>query len=251
MVVYFCICYFLYGILIGSFLNVCIYRIPLGKTVVTFPSSCMSCGTKIKPYDLIPIVSYFLIKGRCRSCGLKISPQYPIVEMLNGVLYILIYIQYGFTFISVIYCLFLSALIVLTFIDIKYQLVPPPVNFFILILAVAVVVSDYTHIVNHIIGFFIISVPLYIVALLYKGGMGGGDIKLFAVCGALLGIKLILVAFFITIVCASLFGIVLMCFNKKKNLKSALPLVPFITIGCFSAVLYGTELAAFYLGLMF
>lgn len=241
--------YFLYGIIIGSFLNVCIFRIPANESIVTVPSNCPKCKTRIKPYDLIPIVSFIILGGKCRSCSEKISPVYPFIELLNGLLYLIIYAVYGFGLTSVTYCLFVSALLVLSAIDINHRIVPPQINLFILIIAVPL--SIYQGWLGHAIGFFAVSLPLFIVALISKGGMGGGDVKLFAAAGALLGLKLVLTAFFITCLTASVFGIGLIIFNRNKNLKSQIPLVPFIALGCFASIMWGDALASWYLGLLY
>ena len=114
---------FIVGTLIGSFLNVCIYRLPEGKSVVSPPSACSSCGHRLGFLDLIPIFSYVFNGGKCRHCGAKYSAQYPLIELLNGILYLIVFYKYGITWISVMHCLTLSLLIVVFLIDLRYKII--------------------------------------------------------------------------------------------------------------------------------
>ena len=143
---------FLFGIIIGSFLNVCIYRIPRGETVVTTPSHCMACGHKLSWFELVPLFSYIFLKGRCRKCKSLISPQYPIVEGINGLLYLLVFFINGFTIESVMFSLFTSALLVLTVIDWRTYEITIGINIFILVLGCLRVVMD----LNHLLGYLIV-----------------------------------------------------------------------------------------------
>ncbi len=115
---------FIYGLLIGSFLNVCIYRIPREESII-FPSShCPNCGTSLKWYDLVPVLSYIFQKGKCRYCGGEISQQYPIVELLNAIMYLFIYLQFGFTLEFLFYAIIFSILIIITVIDLQHMIIP-------------------------------------------------------------------------------------------------------------------------------
>lgn len=134
---------FIYGIVIGSFLNVCIYRIPNGSSIVFGHSHCMKCNKKIKWYDLIPVFSFLLLRGRCRYCKAKISIQYPIIELLNGILYILVFYILGWSWISVLYSFIVSALIVLSVIDYRTNTINLCINIFIFIMGVIVVLVKY------------------------------------------------------------------------------------------------------------
>ena len=150
---------FLYGIVIGSFLNVCIFRIPKKENIVQ-SSHCMSCGRKLGWRDMVPVFSYIMLRGRCRQCGAKISIQYPLIEALNGVLYVIVFMANGFTFSSVLYCLMTSALIVITVIDERTFRIPVTFNLFIGLLGIIMTVYDYQHIVSHLIGAFCVSLFL-------------------------------------------------------------------------------------------
>lgn len=249
--VYYAIVYFIMGVLIGSFLNVCIFRIPLNQTVVTTPSHCMSCNHKLAWYDLFPLFSWLFLGGKCRYCKAKISAQYPLVEFLNGILYLSVYLVLkpaGVETIaySIIYCMFFSALLVLSFIDLKHRTVPVKINIFILILAIPILILDRANWLSHLIGFFSISVPLLIIALV-SNGMGGGDIKLFAVCGLLLGWQKTIVSLAAASISGSIIGIlILLLYKPKDGRKTRIPFVPFIALGMLISTLFGDAIINWY-----
>ena len=141
---------FIFGITIGSFLNVCIYRIPLHQSIVTVSSHCMTCGRKLKWYDMVPVFSWLLLGGKCRSCKSKISLQYPVIELLNGILYVVICLVNGMDLFSLIYCLMTSALLTLSLIDWRTYEIPPGINGFLFILGVAAAVLDRGNLLSHL-----------------------------------------------------------------------------------------------------
>ena len=176
---------FAFGIVIGSFLNVCIYRIPQHETVVTERSHCMKCGYQLAWYDMVPVFSWLFLRGRCRKCKAPISPQYPIVEALNGIMYVIIFAVNGLEISSIIYCLLTSALIVLSVIDWRTYEIPFGINIFILVLGILHVFIDHDNWSEYVIGFFCVSVFLEILLLLSGGrAIGGGDVKLMACAGS-------------------------------------------------------------------
>ena len=236
---------FLFGITIGSFLNVCIYRIPRGETVVTTPSHCMTCGHKLSWFELIPLFSYIFLGGRCRSCKSHISPQYPIIEGLNGFLYVLVFAVNGLNVISIIYALFTSALIVLTVIDWRTYEIPISINIFILVLGCLKVVLDFNNFLDYLIGFFIVSGFLLVLYMITKGrAIGGGDIKLMAVAGLLLGWQLIVLAFLIGCVLGSILHLIRM---KVSGADRMLAMGPYLSAGLFIAMLWGNSFINWYL----
>jgi Type II secretory pathway, prepilin signal peptidase PulO and related peptidases len=236
---------FLYGIVIGSFLNVCILRIPAGESIVTGRSHCDNCKTKIKWYDLIPVLSYFLLRGKCRNCKAKISIQYPMIEALNGILYVLVFYCKGVCILSAVYCLAISALLVLSMIDLRTHTIPFGINLFIFFLGVIRLLLDYQHFSVYLIGFFAVSGFLYLIYLVTRGkGMGGGDIKLMAAVGLLLGWKLIMLAFFLGCILASIIHPIRM---KVKKQGKVLAFGPYLSAGIIIAVLYGDKLIEWYL----
>ena len=164
----FAIIFFIFGILIGSFLNVCIYRIPKGEDIVFERSHCMNCGYQLSIKDLVPLLSYILLKGRCRNCKTKLSIQYPFIEALNGVLYLVIFLIIGFNYLAVIYCLLASALLTLSVIDLKTYEIPFGINVFILALGLVRLAFEWPDYLPYVIGFFAVSVFLEIILILSK-----------------------------------------------------------------------------------
>lgn len=241
---------FLYGIILGSFMNVLIYRIPLKENIATHRSHCMTCGAKIEWYDLIPLVSYiFVLHGKCRKCGAKISIQYPLIEALNGTGYVLIFALNGFSYESILYCLLFSVLTVIAVIDWRTYEIPASLNICILVLAVVRVCLDLSNIRSYIIGFFAVSVILAAIYYATKGrGIGGGDVKLMAVAGLFLGWKKILLALALGSIIGSIIHIVLM---KTCNKDRVLAFGPYLSAGIVIAMLFGDQMIAWYLGLFF
>lgn len=238
---------FLFGIAVGSFMNVCILRIPAHESIVTGPSHCPRCGKKLKWYELIPIFSFLALRGRCSNCKLPISAQYPIIEAVNGILWLLIFYVLGFSPYAVLACLMVSALFVLSVIDVRTREIPQGINVFILVLAITAALIDRQNFTSHIIGFFSISVPLYLILIITRGkGIGGGDIKLMAVCGLFLGWKLVVLAFFIGCLAASIIHLFLMAAKKADR---SLSFGPYLSAGIFLALLWGNLIIDCYLSL--
>ncbi len=235
---------FLYGIVIGSFLNVCILRIPAGESIVTGRSHCDECGNRLSWYDLIPILSYLFLRGRCRNCKTKISIQYPLIEALNGIFFVLVFCIKGFIIVSIVYCLAISALIVLSVIDLRTNTIPFGINIFIFCLGMIRMAFDYRHFYDYLIGFFAVSAFLYLLYLVTKGkGMGGGDIKLMAAAGLLVGWKLILLSFFLGCIYGSVIHPLRMKFGKQGKV---LAFGPYLSAGIVTAMLMGDELIQWY-----
>lgn len=245
--IFFSIIIFLYGIIIGSFLNVCIYRIPKKENIVTTRSHCMSCGYQLRWYDLIPLFSWLALGGRCRKCKAKISVQYPLIEALNGVLYLIVFLCYGVSIETLLYCLMASALLALSVIDFRTFEIPLGFNVFIAVLGLVRVLTDLTNWQEYAVGFFAVSVVLYIIYVLTKGrGIGGGDIKLMAVSGLLLGWKCNILAFLLGCIIGSVIHLLRMRFTKAERV---LALGPYLSIGIYISALWGTRLIDWYLSL--
>ena len=235
---------FLFGIVIGSFLNVCIYRIPKKENIVKIRSHCMECNYQLRWYDLVPLFSYIFIGGRCRKCKTKLSLQYPLIEGLNGLLYVLVVAICGLTIESLLYCLMFSALLTLSVIDFRTFEIPLEINLFILTLGLIRVALDYKNFPNYLIGFLSVSGFLYILFLITKGrGIGGGDIKLMAVSGLLLGWKLNILAFALGCIIGSVIHIIRMKVTKTDHV---LALGPYLSIGIMIATLWGNDLLQWY-----
>lgn len=195
-----------FGLAVGSFLNVCIYRIPKGTFFTEKHSYCPKCGQPLKWYDMVPVFSWIFLGGKCRNCKEKISARYPIVESLNAVLWTLSAYFIGLNANAFIYDALFSALIVMTFIDIDTKEIPNGIVVFIIILSIPLFFTAKDVVWWHrLVGAVVISVPLYVIALV-TGGIGGGDIKLYFALGLVLGLYPTLVSAFIAIVSAGLIG---------------------------------------------
>ncbi|HWR57269.1 MAG TPA: prepilin peptidase [Thermodesulfovibrionales bacterium] len=244
----------LFGAIVGSFLNVCIYRLPKGLSVVFPLSHCPSCSTPIKPYDNIPIISYLLLGGKCRHCREKISPRYLFVEVLNSLMYILVIWRFGFGWHTPVFFAFCSAMIVITFIDLDVQIIPDAITLpgicIGLIAGSLILPNPFER--SSLLGFRDASIGMvsggglfYLIAVLSRGGMGGGDIKMMAMIGAFAGWKSVLLTTFAGSLVGSIVGIVLMVFTGKGR-KTKIPFGPFLALGAIMSLFYGQEIATYY-----
>lgn len=246
---------FIFGICIGSFLNVCIYRLPLAKSIVYPPSSCPECREPIRFYDNIPVVSYILLKGRCRFCATKISVRYPLVELLSGLFAVSVYLKFGLTLEALITYCFMASLIIIIYIDIDHFIIPDCITLpGILIGFLASFFADGMTYKDSGLGILIGGGTLWMVAfgyqlLMKKEGMGGGDIKLLAMIGAFIGWKGVLLTIFLASVIGTVANVPGMLMSKKFfNYK--LPFGPFIAIGAMIDVFFGDPIVSFYLNTM-
>lgn len=238
---------FLFGITIGSFLNVCIYRIPKKEDIVLERSHCMSCGNVLKWYELIPLFSFLMQGGKCRHCKTKLSPQYPLIEFINGLLYVWVFLVKGFSVTSILFCICASALIVIGIIDWRTYEIPIGCNILIGILGIVRVILDLAHWYDYVIGFFVVSGLFYAILLATKGrGMGGGDVKLMAAAGLLLGWKSILLSLMIGSIAGSVIHLTLM---KIQGRDRVLAFGPYLALGIFISMLYGEQIIAWYLNM--
>lgn len=239
---------FLYGILIGSFLNVLIFRVPQKENFVTVRSHCMSCGYQLRWYDLIPLVSYLILGGRCRKCRTKLSVQYPLIEGLNGALYLVVFARYGLSIDSLVYSLLFSALLALSVIDFRTYEIPMGFNYFILALGLIRVLTDWENWLEYVIGLFAVSMIILVLYCVSKGQwIGGGDMKLMAAAGLLLGWKCILLAFVLGCVIGSVIHLTRMAVSKVGHM---LAFGPYLALGIAISALWGQEMAAWYVGML-
>lgn len=236
---------FLYGIVIGSFLNVVIYRAPKKENMVTTRSHCMSCGYQLTWYDLIPLFSWLALGGKCRKCKARISVQYPLIEGLNGVLYLVVFARYGVSIDSLLYCLLFSALIALSVIDFRTYEIPVGFNIFILALGLVRLLTDREHFLDYVIGLVAVSIVLCI--LYYASGgraIGGGDVKLMAATGLLLGWKANVFAFLLGCILGAMIHSIRM---KVSGEGKVLAMGPYLSAGVAIAALWGNEFMNWYL----
>ena len=246
---------FLFGIIIGSFLNVCIFRIPKEESLSAKRSHCMSCGYQLRWFDLIPLFSWIALRGHCRKCHEKISIQYPIIEALNGILYVIVFLVCGIYIESILYCLAASALLALSVIDFRTYIIPIGFNIFILALGVIRLVyrllvegDAISTIWPYVIGMFAVSVPLGILWFISKGrAIGGGDVKLMGAAGLLLSWKLILLALVLGCILGSVIHLTRMKISKAGRV---LAMGPYLAAGIMIAILVGNKLLEWYIGLI-
>jgi leader peptidase (prepilin peptidase)/N-methyltransferase len=256
IVLFYIISAFILGSVIGSFLNVCIYRIPEEKSIVSPPSSCPNCKAHIAWYDNIPFFSFIILGRKCRSCGAPISWRYPLVEGLSGALCALLIFLYGLTPQFFLYYLLSASLIVITFIDLRYKIIPNGITL------PGIVIGFLSSFINpdlawwdSLLGIIAGGGFLGLVALGYYfltkiEGMGIGDIKLISMIGAFLGVEGVV----FTIVSGSVFGSIIGLFilaRGKGDRKMEIPFGPFLSIGAVLYILVGSYFFRFYLGFLY
>ena len=239
---------FLYGIVIGSFLNVLIFRIPKKEKLVMTRSHCMSCGYQLRWFDLIPLFSFLVLGGKCRKCKTRLSVQYPIIEALNGVLYLAVFARYGVSVESLLYCLLFSALLALSVIDFRTYEIPTGFNYFILTLGLIRVATDMENWLEYAIGLVAVSLVLYLIYRISNGAaIGGGDVRLMAATGLLLGWKRNVLAFLLGCIIGSVIHVARMKISKADHV---LAMGPYLAVGVAIAVMWGNEMIAWYLGIL-
>ncbi|MEE8185284.1 MAG: prepilin peptidase [Thermodesulfobacteriota bacterium] len=242
---------FAFGAITGSFLNVCIYRIPLKKSIIFPPSSCPKCKKHIPFYDNIPIISYILLHGRCRYCNARIPLNYLIIEVVTALVAVSLFIVFGLTLEALVYYILLSALIVITLIDLEHKIIPDVIS--LPGIAVGFAVSFFLPVPgvkNSLIGMVAGGGVLFVVAYGYymitgREGMGGGDIKLLAMIGAFLGWRGILVTLFVGSFVGAIIGGVFMIL-KGRDTKYAIPFGPFLSLGATIYLFIGEDIIEFY-----
>jgi leader peptidase (prepilin peptidase)/N-methyltransferase len=243
---------FILGAVVGSFLNVCIYRLPKDESIVFPPSRCPGCGKNIRWFDNIPIISWLVLRGRCRSCSASISLQYPLVELTNGLLSLALFMRFGPSLAYIILFIFCSAMVVITFIDLEHQIIPD-------VISLPGIIAGFIFSffipqlgwLNSLLGILAGGGSLWLVAWLYelltkKEGMGGGDIKLLAMMGAFFGWKAIPFIIFVSSLTGTVIGVSVMLAQKKDS-KLAIPFGPFLALGSIVYIFFGSRIIHWYL----
>jgi leader peptidase (prepilin peptidase)/N-methyltransferase len=241
---------FVLGLIIGSFCNVIIYRLPLGKSIIIPGSHCRSCAAPIRPWENIPVLSYLILRGRCRACKEPISLRYPSVELVSGVLYVLLWFKLGFSIPFAVYAMLVSTLLAVALIDYDHKIIPNIITLpgMIIGLALSTWALPIT-LVDSLLGLLLGGGLFYLIAFLTKGGMGGGDIKLIAMIGCFLGWQGALFTIFSGALLGSLVGITLMLLGRKGR-KDKVPFGPFLSCGAILFILSGRDLINWYLNLL-
>jgi leader peptidase (prepilin peptidase)/N-methyltransferase len=267
---------FLFGLIIGSFLNVCIVRIPERKSIVMPASACPKCGAAIRPYDNIPVISYLLLRGKCRKCKTKISPMYPIVELLTGILFFACYHAFGLTPEAAKWAAFSALMIVLVFTDLRERVLPDVVNY--TGFGIGLGISFFTQptdgtalwLANHIFAFpppapvlsfadallgaAVGSSLLWLVSEAYfrlrgREGMGLGDVKMMLMAGAFLGTKRTLLTILAGSLLGSLLGLAFILARRKES-NYELPFGSFLGMAALLVVFFGTPVVNWYQSLL-
>jgi leader peptidase (prepilin peptidase)/N-methyltransferase len=244
---------FVLGAMIGSFLNVCIVRLPEERSIVRPRSHCPSCGHELAWYENIPLLSYLFLRARCRVCGTRISPLYPVVELLTGALAVALWLRLGTTLAFAGYFAFAAALVTITFIDLDHRIIPDVISLPGIVVGLAVsFVSPLVTPVGALLGMLAGGGTLLAVAGAYQAirgqeGMGGGDIKLLAMIGAFLGWQSVFVTLMLASLIGSVIGIGLMLYQRADT-KLAIPFGPFLAGGALVYLFFGDRILAFYFG---
>ncbi|MBI9083043.1 MAG: prepilin peptidase [Desulfobacterales bacterium] len=247
---------FAYGLCIGSFLNVCIHRLPAAMSIVRPRSRCPVCGQSIRWYDNIPVLSWLWLRRKCRDCATPIPWRYPLVELLSGVFAVITIARFGPGPASLVYFCFIAALLVITFIDLDHQIIPNAITLpgIPLCFLGALVVPAMTW-QDALMGLAVGGGGLYLVGWAYyllkgKEGMGGGDIKLLAMIGALTGLRGVVFTLFVASATGTVAGLVQMAAARLVDMERRIPFGPFLAFGAVIYLFYGRELILWYLRLL-
>ncbi len=271
MLILYNIIIFIFGLIIGSFLNVVIYRLENGGKIINDRSRCLFCKHTLNWYDLIPILSFILLKGKCRYCNNKISWQYPAVEIATGILFALIFnfqfsifsefSIFNFQFLSLLFWFYITAIFIVIFAyDLKHYIIPDKIIYPAIVITLGFNLFGNIsaqggpalgwQFSNFLFPAFIASLFFYTIIIVTKGkGMGGGDVKLAFLMGLLLGWPVILLSLFLAFILGSIIGIFLILINKKK-MSSMIPFGPFLIIGTFVGLFFGEEIIGWYLDMI-
>lgn len=245
------LCFFVYGLVLGSFYNVVGLRVPKGESVVKPASHCTVCDRNLTMADLVPVFSYVFLKGKCRKCGTNIHWMYPMVELVTSLLFAYAFYRLGFSTELIVAILFISMLVIISVSDITYMLIPDKILLFFLIpFIIARVIAPLSPWWDSVLGAVIGFGLLLSVAIMSKGGIGGGDIKLFFVIGIVLGWKQVLFTLFLASTIGAVVGIMLLM-KTKKNRKTPIPFGPSIALAAVISYFHGEVLVDYYVKLFF
>lgn len=266
----------LFGLVVGSFLNVCIVRLPRGRSIARPASHCPRCKQPLRVYDNIPVISFLLLRGKCRTCGEPISWRYPLVELLNGLFYVWTVHAFGVSAESLMIMALVSSLIVITFIDLDHQIIPDVITLpgMVLGLVLAPLVmypltdplpfhlgsilppmGPYaTALLNSLIGLLLGGFPLFAIGWIWEKvrhveAMGGGDVKLMAMVGSVLGWKSALLTIMLGALAGSVIGVLLIV-SRRHKMEKVIPFGPFLAVGAVLSAFYGHDIISWYLGLI-
>ena len=246
---------FILGTLIGSFLNVVVYRVPREESLSFPPSHCPSCSTRVKAYDLVPVVSYLFLGGKCRTCKNRISLRYPLVELCTGLLFLGTVMKFGISLETVKYLLVIALLIPVALIDYDHTIIPDRLNVGIFLSALSYLLLEiyfghaaFKDLLNPLYGMLLGGGFFLFIAVVTKGAMGGGDIKLMAALGFLFGTVNTLLLMFLSFILGGFLSSLLLLLKIKKR-KDYIPFGPFICIAALVVIFYGEPILSWYLNI--
>lgn len=251
---------FIFGLIIGSFLNVCIYRIPRKLSIIKPSSRCPSCNMSIRAWDNIPIISYLLLGGKCRYCKTRISLRYPFVEFVNGLFYVCVVWKFGIGWHTLIYLVFISTIIIITFIDLDFQIIPDAITLPGILLGILggsfLLPDPFLHhsmlglkksLLGASTGFILFYLIAFLGSIVFKKeALGGGDIKMMAMVGAVSGWKGVLSTTFLGSLAGTVIGIILMLLKGNPK-DTKIPFGPFLAFGAIITIFFGQEIFSYYL----
>lgn len=240
---FFAIFVILYGLAFGSFVKAAIDRLSHEESL-RGRSYCPCCKKQLAIKDLIPLISWLLLQGRCRYCHAKIAISYPLTELFTAVLFYWLWRTFGVSWLSVSYCCIITLLIIIAGIDIRTMEIPNSLNLMLAVSALPILLSENNAVLSSLLGAAAAALPLAVIAAC-TGGIGGGDVKLMAAAGLTLGAAKILLALFLGCLSAAVFAVV-MILSKKLHWKSYLPLAPFLALGIIITIFYGNGLLSWY-----
>lgn len=243
---------FMFGLCLGSFLNVCIFRLLRGESIVFPASHCLQCGHKLAVKDNIPLLSFILLRGKCRYCQTHLSFQYPIVELLTATLFALAGVRFGWQFQTITAIILISASLVISVIDLREQIIPHLISLpgIGLGLILSLLPFSPVHFTDALTGALLGGGLFFLIQVLSKGGMGGGDVNLIAMFGAFLGWQKCLLTIFVAVLIGSMVGGLLILL-KQKGRKDPIPFGPFLCLGALVSLFYGQEIITWYFSLPF
>lgn len=243
------------GLAIGSFLNVCIHRLPRGESLVSPGSRCPACGYSLRAWDNVPVLSYLALGGRCRKCRTGISPRYPIIELVTAVVFVGHYFVFGWTPLLAVRLLFAAAMVTLFAIDLEHHLLPDAITLPGIVAGLLASLFLPPGIRDALIGMLLGGGVLWVIGEAYyrysgQEGMGGGDVKMLAMIGAFLGWELVIVTLVFSSIAGSLIGLAVIAI-KRGDMKYALPYGTFLALAAIASSLWGEQIIRWYTGLYY
>lgn len=241
--------FFIFGLVFGSFFNVCIYRIPREENIAFPPSHCAKCGRELKAYELIPVISWIILRGRCKGCNEKISIVYPLIELITAFMFLIMYLNFGLTINTFKYIVLFSILIIASSIDIKTKEVYFSISLFGFLFGIIFSIIEIINGKPILLGVLSILIPLIIIGIIYLiarrfDGFGAGDLEVYLFIALYLSPILMGLTIIFSIILGGILAIFLLLIGKRRM---EIPFVPFISVGTFVSVLWGIDILNVYL----